>query len=179
MLASAILQPLYAKPLSGPGPLGKVMSDDALSIAISSCLGLTGAVGIGTGGPNGGVRKVECNRFRVGGDGYESPMEEDEEDAGGFHGHEAVKETFDVSFTIAFGGLTGEWTAKGLAVSSDDGEDGTDTPLLRGISELERQDANIHTPAAWKSKFLEAQRQLLESQDEVKSLKDRVLEAVL
>ncbi len=179
MLASAILQPLYSKSLSGPGASGKVMSDSALSIAISSCLGLTGAVGLGSGGPNGGVRKVECVRFRVGGDGYESPMEEDEEEADGIHGHEAVKETFDVSFAVAFGGLTGEWTAKSLTAMSDDGEDRTDTPLLRSISELERQDANQHTPAAWKSKLVESQKRLLECQEEVKSLKDKILEAVL
>ena len=179
MLASAILQPLYSKSSSGPGAPGKVMSDHTLSIAISSCLGLTGAVGIGIGGPNGGVKRVECVRFRVGGDGYESPMEEDDEEADGLRGHGAVKETFDVFFTVAFGGLTGEWTAKGLTALSDDGDDRTDTPLLRSRSELERQDSNLHTPAAWKSKFLESQKKLIECQEEVKALKDKILDAVL
>ena len=34
-----------------------------------------------SGGPAGGVRRVECVRFRIGGDGYESPIAEDDEDA--------------------------------------------------------------------------------------------------
>ena len=179
VLASAILQPLYSKSTPGGSASMKVMNDHALGIAISSCLGLTGAVGIGVGGPNGGVRRVECVRFRVGGDGYESPMEEDDEEGDGLHDHDAVRETFDVSFTVAFGGLTGEWSAKGLTALSGDDEDRMDVMPSGGMSELERQDPSQHTPAAWKSKFLEAQRKLWESQEEVKSLKDKILEAVL
>lgn len=178
-LASSILQPLYASPTSGLASPAKMMSDQALSIAISSCLGLTGAVGAGSGGPNGGVKKVECIRFRVGGDGYESPIEEDDDDADNMHDGDSIKETFDVFFAVSFGGLTGEWTAKGLDASTEiTGEIGV-TRTGAGIQELERQDPNQHTPAAWKSKFLEAQRKLWESQEEVKSLKDKILEAVL
>ncbi|KAF2128999.1 hypothetical protein P153DRAFT_367283 [Dothidotthia symphoricarpi CBS 119687] len=163
-LASSILQPLYAKVTSGPG---FPMSDQMLSIAISSCLGLTGAVGLGIGGPNGGVRRVECIRFRVGGDGYESPIEEDDEDTEGMHDG-AVKETFDVFFAVTFGGLAGEWVAKGLVATVDDGE-----------GSIEEGQEDGREGVAWKAKFLEAQRKLWESQEEVKSLKDKILEAVL
>jgi hypothetical protein len=146
------------------------MSDDLIGLAISSCLGLTGAVGIGTGGPNGGVRRVECIRFRVGGDGYESPIDDEDEDAEGMHEGGTVKETFDVSFAVAFGGLTGEWIAKGLTATTVD--DREEPPDVRGPSD-------DSTPAAWKIKFLEAQRKLWETQEQVKNLKDKILEAVL
>jgi hypothetical protein len=164
------------------------MSDPALSIAISSCLGLTNAVGAGTGGPTGGVRRVECIRFRVGGDGYESPVDDEDEDgvdaadtmhAGGPGGPGEggrIKETFDVFFAVNFGGLSGEWVVKGLEIPGEgNGEAEVGGGAGRGMAELDRND----TPAAWKSKFLDAQRRLWESQEEVKSLKDKILEAVL
>ena len=178
-LASCILQPLYAKPTAGSSAPAKVMSDQVLGIAISSCLGMTSTVGIGTGGPTGGVRRVDCIRFRIGGDGYESPIDEDDEDADNMHEGGTIKETFDVSFAVSFGGLTGEWIAKGLTATADDIEDEETAASGRRRSELDRQDISQSTPAAWKTKFLEAQRKLWESQEEVKSLKDKILEAVL
>lgn len=178
-LASSILQPLYAKPTVGSAAPAKMMSDEVLGIAVSSCLGLTGTVGIGTGGPTGGVRRVECIRFRVGGDGYESPIDEDDEDTDNMHESGTIKETFDVSFAVSFGGLTGEWMAKGLAATADDPEEDDNAAPGRGVSELDSHDGSQVTPAAWKTKFLEAQRKLWESQEEVKSLKDKILEAVL
>ncbi|KAH7073975.1 ARS binding protein 2-domain-containing protein [Paraphoma chrysanthemicola] len=176
-LASAVLQPLYSKSTPGSAAPAKVMSDQVLGIAISSCLGLTSAVGIGTGGPTGGVRRVECIRFRIGGDGYDSPIDEDDEDADNMHESGTIKETFDVCFAVSFGSLTGEWIAKGLTATVDDGGD-DDEAGGRGKPEPERIESSL-TPAAWKSKFLEAQRKLWESQEEVQSLKDKVLEAVL
>jgi hypothetical protein len=177
-LASSILQPLYVKPTAGASAPSKVISEQVLGIAISSCLGLTSTVGIGTGGPTGGVRRVECIRFRIGGDGYESPIDEDDEDADNMHESGTIKETFDVSFAVSFGGLSGEWIAKGLTATVDDVDENPGTNGRRA-SELERQDSSQNTPAVWKSKFLEAQRKLWESQEEVQSLKDKILEAVL
>ncbi|KAF2818564.1 hypothetical protein CC86DRAFT_375764 [Ophiobolus disseminans] len=175
-LASSILQPLYVKPNAGSSAPGKVMSEQVLGIAISSCLGLTSTVGIGAGGPTGGVRRVDCIRFRIGGDGYESPIDEDDEDADNMHESGTIKETFDVSFAVSFGGLSGEWIAKGLTATAEDPDDDEAAANGRRTSELDRQDS---TPAAWKTKFLEAQRKLWESQEQVKSLKDKILEAVL
>ena len=112
------------------------------------------------------MRRVECIRFRVGGDGYESPIDDDEndEDAGG-----EVRETFDVSFAVSFGGLSGEWLAKGLSATAESAD-------ARESGEEERLDA---APGAWKGKFLDAQRKLWEKEGEVERLKDRILEAVL
>ncbi|KAJ4369984.1 hypothetical protein N0V83_005748 [Neocucurbitaria cava] len=211
-LASAILQPLFttkstsSNSAGGGGPPSKEISEQALGIAISSCLGLTSAVGIGNGGPSGGVRRVECVRFRVGGDGYESPIDDDEdgdEDAvadgggrggarGGMHddsrdGASIIKETFDVFFAVSFGpSMSGEWIAKGLTAA---------LPTTRNDIELDDHDGRAHAPgsgdgrlseeaqsqnpAVWKNKFLDAQRRLWDVQEEVKSLKDKILEAVL
>ncbi|KAF2865605.1 ARS binding protein 2-domain-containing protein [Massariosphaeria phaeospora] len=178
-LASSILQPLYAKPTAGAASPAKIMSDQILSIAISGCLGLTGAVGLGMGGPNGRVRRVECVRFRVGGDGYESPIDEDDEDADSLHDTGAIRETFDVYFDISFGGLTGEWNAKGILATSARMEQAQDTAGTGGTRELERQEPHQNTVAGWKTKFLEAQRKLYESQEEATALKEKILEAVL
>jgi hypothetical protein len=152
------------------------MSDQILSIAISSCLGLSNAVGIGLGGPSGGVKRVECVRFRIGGDGYESPIEDNDDDTGDPDSAGPIKETFDVFFAVSFGGLSGEWTAKGLqATPKDDGQEG----LANGTQELDRTEPGQHATAAWKTKFQDAQRKLWESQEEVKNLKEKILEAVL
>jgi hypothetical protein len=172
-LASAILQPLYAKPTSNSASPAKVMSDHSLGIAISSCLGLTSSVGLGIGGPTGGVRRVECIRFRIGGDGYESPIDDDDENAEGMGEGGRVRETFDVLFAVSFGGLSGEWVAKGLETTSGDVGD---EASRGGLNDLERHNPG---PVAWKSKFLEAQRRLWEKEEEVKNLKDKILEAVL
>lgn len=175
-LATSILQPLYAKPANSNSGPSKALSDQVLGIAISSCLGLTSAVGVGTGGPSGGVKRVECIRFRIGGDGYESPMDDDDDDDG-MQESGPVRETFDVFFNVSFGSLSGEWQAKGLTASSDDIHDEDHTAAGTGIGEQSQPDQN--NPAAWKAKFLEAQRKLWETQEEVKSLKDKILEAVL
>lgn len=205
LLASAILHPLYTTPtLSAPSTTASPaqsqhITDAALGIAISSCLGLTGAVGLGIGGPAGGVKTVACRRFRVGGDGYESPVDDDdeeevvledgEEEAGAGAGAAGaadpgvrIKETFDVFFSVGFAGLRGEWVVKGLevgggggggltaAVADGDG-DGAD---VGGVRDGEEDAGRL-----WKSRFLDAQRRLGEVQAEVERLKDRVLDAVL
>lgn len=175
-LASSILLPLYSKPSTGHAPPAKVVSDQVLGIAISSCLGLSSATGLGLGGPSGGVKRVECARFRIGSDGYESPIEDTEDDTERINGSGTVKETFDVFFAMSFGGLSGEWTAKGLHATNDDTEHGNTTA---GAQETDRVETGQHATAAWKTKFQDAQRKLWESQEEVKNLKEKILEAVL
>ncbi|KAH6642543.1 ARS binding protein 2-domain-containing protein [Boeremia exigua] len=175
-LASAVLLPLYAKPSAGNASSAKVMSDQVLGIAISSCLGLSSATGIGLGGPSGGVKRIECVRFRVGGDGYESPIEDNEDDAETINGSGTIKETFDISFAVSFGGLSGEWTAKGLHATAEDADHRASTA---GAQETDRVEPGQNATAAWRAKFQDAQRRLWESQEEVKNLKEKILEAVL
>ena len=175
-LASAILLPLYTKPSAGQVSQAKVMSDQVLGIAISSCLGLSNATGVGLGGPLGGVKRVECARFRVGGEGYESPIEEHEDDTERINDSVVVKETFDVFFVVSFGGLSGEWTAKGLHATTEGAEH---KAALASAQEQDHIEPDQHTAVAWKKKFQDAQRKLWESQEDVKNLKEKILEAVL
>lgn len=172
-LASAILLPL-STPSSSSATNVKTISESVLAIAISSCLGLTAAVGLGAGGPTGGVRRVECVRFRVGGDGYESPIDEEDEVEGMVEGQGTVRESFDVFFNVSFGGLVGEWAVKGVGVEGGSGE-------VEGGSgqrgETETQMPN--TAAGWKARYLDVQRKLWEREEEARVLKERVLEAVL
>jgi hypothetical protein len=114
-------------------------------------------------------------RYRVGGDGYESPVDEDDEVDGLDEASTGrVRETFDVYFAVSFGSLYGEWSVKGLsATSAEDNVDGDGTANGTGNT----QDPN--TAAGWRKKFLDAQRELLESQEEAKELRERILEAVL
>jgi len=184
LLASAIIHPLYTAPTASTASTASPaqaqhMTEAALGVAISSCLGLGAAVGLGAGGPVGGVKTVECRRFRVGGDGYESPVDEEGEDGGSGDGA-GVKETFDVCFSMGFGGLSGEWVVKGLEISAcavgrdaaasadGDGDVGGD----RGAIDVEEG------ALLWKGRFLDTQRQLWAAQEEVERLKDRVLDAV-
>ena len=175
-LASSILLPLYAKPAAGSTSPAKIMSDQVLGIAISSCLGLSNAAGIGLGGPSGGVKRVECARFRVGDDGYEDPIDDDEDDNDNINAAGTIKETFDVFFAVSFGGLSGEWTAKGLHATAKDMEH---KDAVAAAQESDRVESSQQTTAVWKTKFQDAQRKLWESQEEVKNLKEKILEAVL
>ncbi|KAL5402773.1 hypothetical protein PMIN04_012937 [Paraphaeosphaeria minitans] len=171
-LASAILSPLTPPSPSSSSPSSpKTMSQPVLAIAIASCLGLASAVGLGVGGPAGGVKRVECVRFRVGADGYESPVSSDFSEAEGGADAAALRESFDVFFGVSFGpGLVGEWVVKGVGVGGEGGKE-----------ELEGQ-GHGQTPgtaAGWKSRFEAVQRKLVEKEEEARVLRERVLEAVL
>lgn len=173
-LASSIISPLFSPPAASSTTGTKTMSEQLLGVAISSCLGLTSAVGLGAGGPVGGVRRVECVRFRVGGDGYESPIDEDDEDDGvAIDEGGTIRETFDIFFNVSFGGLIGDWAAKGLAATS--GAFST----ASGSIPTERQEQAPTTAAGWKAKFLDTQQRLWEKEAEARELRDKVLEAVL
>lgn len=172
-LASAILQPLYATSNSGPSASAKNVNDHMLGIIISGCLGLGSAVGLGAGGPNGSVRRLECVRFRVGGDGYEDPIDDDEEDADTMNDGSTIRESFNVTFNVSFGPMTGEWDIKGLSPISTDLEDDE-----AKRTETEAQETP-DTVAGWKAKFLDTQRKLWASQEGEKLLREKILEAVL
>ncbi|KAL5386594.1 hypothetical protein DPSP01_003962 [Paraphaeosphaeria sporulosa] len=170
-LASAILSPL-APPTNPPSaPAAKTLSEPALAISIASCLGLTSAVGLGAGGPTGGVKRVECVRFRVGGDGYESPVSSDFSSPEGEAGPETgtVRESFDVFFGVSFGpGLVGEWVVKGVGAAGEEKSE------AEGLGQ-----GQTTTAAGWKGRFEAVQRKLEEREEEARVLRERVLEAVL
>jgi hypothetical protein len=125
------------------------------------------------------VRRIESVRFRVGGDGYESPIDDSDEDVDALGNNGDVRETFDVVFGVAFGALSGEWIVKGVSAR----ESATETGELGerdGQPGIERdRDVQPTTAAGWKAKFLETQRKLWEREEESRELKERILEAVL
>ncbi|EDU46631.1 conserved hypothetical protein [Pyrenophora tritici-repentis Pt-1C-BFP] len=159
----------------GPSPIS------AASAQVTPAHTYDQQIGFGLGGPTGGVRRVDCIRFRVGGDGYESPIDDEDEEAetsNDAQGSGRIKETFDVLFAVSFGGLSGEWIAKGLEASNESEADAESRDRGRGSKDTEGA-RNETNDEHWKSKYLEAQRKIWEMKEEVKSLKDRVLEAVL
>lgn len=141
---------------------------------------------MGAGGPQGGVKNVSVQRFRVGGDGYDSPVDEDDEGMAIDGAEGNIRETFDVTFNVAFGPMTGEWVVKSLALDVAEGVDSggngsaeaTTGAVSGNIGAAGRGDAQT-TAVCWKTKFLEAQQRLWEKEEEVRGLRDKVLEAVL
>jgi len=117
-------------------------------------------------------------RYYINGDGYDSPVDEEDVDDG-LDGSSLgrIRETFDVYLTVSFGGLSGEWSVKGLSAVSVEGSGSSEAGAAADARST--QDAVPDTIHGWKSKFLDAQRKMLESQEEVKGLKERILEAVL
>lgn len=172
-LASSILQPLYANSAGSPTSSAKAMNDHILGIVISSCLGLGSAVGLGAGGPNGSVRQIECVRFRVDDDGYESPVDDEDDDAEAINNASTIRESFDVTFNVSFGPMTGQWAVKGLSAAPTTIED-----KEAQRTEEERQEVP-NTAAGWKAKYLDIQQKLWESQEGEKLLREKILEAVL
>lgn len=174
-LASSILAPLYAKPgnaaNTSASALGKAMNEAMLGVVISSCLGLCSAVGLGAGGPSGGVKRVECVRVRVGGDGYESLMDDDDDEEGTRDGQ--VKESFSVFFEVQFGGLAGEWVVKDLSAAGSLDAEGDDE------GDVGRDGEGDEDEEDWKAKFVEMRSKFWESQEREREIKERVLEAVL
>lgn len=158
------------------------MADSSFRLAIASCLGLCGQVGMGSGGPTGSAKKVVVQRFRIGGDGYDSPIDEDEDEMP--EGGERIRESFDVVWNVTLGGLTGEWTIRGVSLDNGEnkggGPEGAGDKAGTGGSGSGQSVQDLQTTVVcWKTKFLEAQRRLYETQEEIRGLKDKVLEAVL
>jgi hypothetical protein len=64
-------------------------------------------------------------------------------------------------------------------LSANEIDEGVGADGAGGVQEAEKSDGNVNSVMGWKTKFLEAQRKLWESQEESKSLKEKILEAVL
>ncbi|KAF2092926.1 hypothetical protein NA57DRAFT_49390 [Rhizodiscina lignyota] len=119
-------------------------------------------------------KQIVCHRFRVGEDGYDSPIEEHEDDdVSEVDSLGRVRETWDVSWTLLLGGLSGEFQLKGLVISGDEGGG-------RGGKEpTGHRDDVDGRPEDWRDKFVKAQVELRAKEEEVRRLRDKVLDAVL
>lgn len=127
-------------------------------------------------------KKIAVTRFRVGDDGYDSPVDEDEEDEEDSKasaddesekGKRKIRETFDISWTLLMGGLSGEFQIKGLVITgSGEGGGGEKAPTthkddVQGVS------------SDWRDKYVKAQQELMAKEAEVRKLREKVLDAVL
>jgi hypothetical protein len=146
-------------------------------VTCASWLGLSAPSGSPSGlwssivSSGGAVKKISVRRFRVGGDGYDSPIDDDDDDE--TEDGVNVKETFDIEWELALGGLSGKFQVKGLSFSESPG--GAD----------EKDDAAGNSTAGenstvdWKQRCLTSEKKLKARDEEVRELRDRVLEAVL
>ncbi|KAF2840362.1 hypothetical protein M501DRAFT_913573, partial [Patellaria atrata CBS 101060] len=156
-LADAVLRQLRP---SAQNEASDQISEDSKRISNASWLGLGQQVGLGNGGPVGGMKKVVCRRFRVSGDGYESPIDEDEEIPEG-----EVKESFDVSWGLLCGSVAGEFVVRGIVV--------TDGVEVSG-EKMKNEDKGD-----WREKYERAKQELRKMEEEVLKMREKVLDAVL
>jgi ARS binding protein 2 len=115
-----------------------------------------------------GVKKIHVRRFRVSGDGYESPVDSETSD-----GEESgIKQTFDVEWELGLGALAGRFSVKGLVLAGGQLSVG-------GSPETESAMEGIESPEHWRRKFDATQRELEKTREELKGLRDDVLKVAL
>lgn len=132
-------------------------------------------------------KKITVQRYRVHGDGYDSPVDEDEEGEEANLADEGVeiRESFDVEWTAQFGGLSGRFGIRGLVLG--DGADGatSGSAAPQRAERARTSDDRMATSTddanegGWKARFEEMEKRLEESQEEVQRLREKILEAVL
>lgn len=138
-------------------------------------------------------KKIMVQRYRVHGDGYDSPVDEDEE------GEEAnlqdegmeIRELFDVEWTAQFGALTGRFGIRELTLGeggggSGEGASGSAVPQRSGGARTSKDRTGRRATSTddaeegeWRARFLEMEKRLEASQEEAQRLREKILEAVL
>ncbi|KAF2146045.1 uncharacterized protein K452DRAFT_283330 [Aplosporella prunicola CBS 121167] len=143
--------------------------DEAIfGITCASWLGLAAPLGLGGNGIVGGTRKISVQRFRMSDDGYESPVDDDDDGASESTPGDGrkIKEVFDVSWSLLFGGCGGEFLVKGLILNSEgEGQDG------------ETKDEGSEKSLEERVRALEAE--LRAKEQEMQRLRETVLGAVM
>jgi hypothetical protein len=174
-LAEALLSRLRSQQhsaVSDPGGTSGLQSEDIFRLTCASWLGLNIQLGLSSAGvqSTGAGKKIIIRRFRVGGDGYDSPMDEDDAaDVG-----EEIREIFDVEWSLAMGDCAGRFSIKGLSLGQRDGWDDGE-----GLETAGGGDVADPSGKGWKERFLESERRVREQGEEIKRLKDKVLDAIL
>jgi hypothetical protein len=175
VLAEALLSRLRSQQhsaVSDPGGTSGLQSEDIFRLTCASWLGLNIQLGLSSAGvqSTGAGKKITVRRFRVGGDGYDSPMDDDDAvDVG-----DEIKETFDVEWSLAMGDCAGRFSLKDLSLGphrdawDEDGPDTSTGAEIGGGSEK-----------GWKERFLDSERRVREQGEEIRRLRDKVLDAIL
>lgn len=157
-----------------------------------SLLGSSPSRSIGLGHQS-SAKKIFVQRFRVNGDGYASPVDDEEEQEGAEltrgedDGVVEIRETFDVEWTAQFGGLTGNFQMRELALGRSSGNSAQPHHDQARISDERtgQRDGNKATTGdaedegGWKQRVLELEKMLWEREEEVHRLRDKILEVVL
>jgi hypothetical protein len=119
-----------------------------------------------TGPTSAGKRVITVRRFRVGGDGYDSPIDDDDEGDEDLleEGGDSVRQVWDVEWTQSLGGIEGSFSVKGitLATGSEDVEMGEE-------DEVE----------GWHARYLRAEERRRAQEVELEGLRARVLDALV
>ena len=177
-LAEALLSRLKSQQhsaVSDPGGASGLASEDIFRLTCATWLGLTVQLGLSSAGvqATGVGKKITISRFRIGGDGYDSPMDEDDAvDVG-----EEIRETFDVEWSLALGDCRGRFSFKGLSLGNWEGPPNAGDDFADASR---RADADVSANGkGWKERFVESERRVREMGDEIRRLKDKVLDAVL
>ena len=150
---------------------------DAFNTTSAAWLGLSQLAGLPQ--LTGSAKKIFVQRYRVGRDGYDSPIDDDDDQGEAQDGppqaaaEGEVRETFDIEWTAGLGALAGTFAIKGLSIGGWKGEAEDVSPRADGGA------ADEASAVVWKQRFLAAERKLRDSRDEVGRLKERVLDVVL
>lgn len=165
-LADALLTQLSSQ--NEPSGTG----DDASNQGLANWLGFSTHLGLGSTPVPSGIKKIDVQKYRVSDDGYESPIDPDDDSALALGDGSKIKETFDVSWALTLGGCTGKFAVKGLMIES------------KGCGEKEENEGGEKLQSKQKEKSLEERVKELEGQlkgkdREVQLWRQRVLEAVL
>jgi hypothetical protein len=167
-LADALLASVRSRTASGHAG-----EEDPLRATYAGWLGVPS--GSGAHAPSAlGVKRIHVRRWRVGGDGYESPVDEDEEEAEDVPGG-TVKQTYDVEWELGLGTVSGKFSAKGLVLGESSA--GAASPNAAGGADVEME--SIDSPGDWRRKYLDMKDQLERAKDELKTMRDDVLRVAL
>lgn len=170
-LADAMLRRM--EPEAGP-PEQNQPGPEHSSTLCASWLGLS-LSGSGSSAPSGSsTKEIVVQRFRVGQDGYDSPIYDEDEDA---EVSALVKETFDVSWSWSFGGVTGAFHAKGLTIPNKAGETIDDIHANGEVANS--SEAADSATIDWQKRFMALEARLRDRDRELQDLRDRVLDTVL
>ncbi|KAF2671900.1 hypothetical protein BT63DRAFT_183319 [Microthyrium microscopicum] len=167
-LAESLLAAMRTR-ISSPPAEGRSLgaTDDTFRLTCASWLGLNPPPSWPSWTPvaPAGVKKIHIRRYRINHDGYDIPVDESDDEAETDSGR--LKQTFDIEWDLSLGSISSKFQIKGLHIGETFEHDDEDRLGVADASEN------------WKSKAMVLQAKLKERNEEMKSLKDKVLEAVL
>ncbi|KAL9076058.1 MAG: hypothetical protein Q9157_003786 [Trypethelium eluteriae] len=205
-LAEALLINLHSqgRPSTPPdSDAADSSAEEAHKLAAALWLGLGAQLGVVDRGvaPAGGQKKIVVRRSKMGEDGYEVPLDDDDPTTLG------VVESFDISWSLLMGGLAAEFSVKGLMIAGGgfgkapggasagpglgSASDLTEGPLAAAIgpgvtfagtgygSGFPSLKDPMQNAVMWKRRFEDLKRKTDRRDVEMEELKDKILGLVL